>query len=282
MGTYKGNAGHLMQHWTLCELLDAAAQKHTPGLNYIDAHAMAPWATTRQPDRPNRDFDAVRVRLPGQKSVYEKAWHRLADQRVAGYPSSAAFVREVWKGDYSMLLCEIDPPTISAINNWLPGTRQQPNCKRAKLFPGNWRDRFERGLPSPADVGLPDNSLTLVSFDPNVCSRSPDPRNPRIRPWNLYPNDLEAAIRALNVIKGGILMLLSSYSSDGNNPQGAVIAAFDRILARDKFARKAKVRLNGHMMSLVYGRNVEWADKLAGLPGRFSDWMQKVGRRQRA
>ena len=29
MGTYKGNAGHLMQHWTLCELLTAAKRRHT-------------------------------------------------------------------------------------------------------------------------------------------------------------------------------------------------------------------------------------------------------------
>ena len=39
MGTYMGNVGHFMQHWTLCETL-AAAQKHYSGLNYIDAHAM--------------------------------------------------------------------------------------------------------------------------------------------------------------------------------------------------------------------------------------------------
>ena len=44
MSTYMGNAGHLMQHWTLCKVL-SIANNHVTGLNYIDAHAMAPWAT---------------------------------------------------------------------------------------------------------------------------------------------------------------------------------------------------------------------------------------------
>ena len=102
MGTYMGNVGHLIQHWTLCELLAAANRYDTPGLNYIDAHAMAPWATTPKELKP--EFSRVRNALPGQRSVCEEAWHRLSDQRDPGYPSSGAFVREVWEGAYSLLL----------------------------------------------------------------------------------------------------------------------------------------------------------------------------------
>ena len=42
---------------------------------------------------------------------------------------------------------------------------------------------------------------------------------------NLYPQDLDAALRALNQIRGGVLIQLSTYSADGGNPQGAVIAS---------------------------------------------------------
>ena len=279
MATYKGNVGHLMQHWTLCELL-AIAQKHdTSGLNYIDAHAMAPWATT--PTDLDERFKKCRDALPGQGSAYERAWKNLADQRVAGYPSSAALVREVWKGDYSLLLCEIDPSTINAINNWLPGIRQQPNCTCAKLFEGDWRDRFKQGLPGPADVGLPGDSLTLVSFDPNVCSRSPDRRNPKIRPWNLYPIDLKFVLCELHGLESGVLIQLSTYTANGNNPQEAVIDSVDYTLTSGGFHLQAKVRpltVEGQphegMMSLVYERNVAWAAELAGLPDRFEEWLR--------
>ena len=88
MTTYKGNTGNLVQHWTLCELLDIAG-KHTSRLNFIDAHAMAPLARERTSSDPK--FSRVQEGLPGQKSAYEKAWRRLA-LHGEGYPNSAAFV----------------------------------------------------------------------------------------------------------------------------------------------------------------------------------------------
>ena len=49
MGTYMGNVGHFMQHWTLCETLAEHCPKsvHYSGLNYIDAHAMGDRRTTQ-------------------------------------------------------------------------------------------------------------------------------------------------------------------------------------------------------------------------------------------
>ena len=274
MATYKGNIGHLMQHWTLCEVLKTAQKHKTRGLNYIDAHGMAPWATT--PTDLQHGFTRVRDNLPGQKSTYENAWHRLASQREAGYPNSAAFVREVWQGAYSMLLCEIDHSTAESIRHWPPTLHGQ-----VTLFEGNWRDRFrcEKGLPSPSDVGLPDDSLTLVSFDPNTCgAKSPQKINPR-NP-NIYPVDLELALRALRDISGGILIQLCAYNPRSNNPQDEVIASFDAILNPKGFHRRAKVRPlttrgqpHKKMMSLVYAKNVACAfsDELAELPRRFAN-----------
>ena len=114
MSTYKGNAGNLMQHWTLCELL-VTAGKHAAGLSFTDAHAMAPLALERIDGNPG--FSRVQAGLLGQKSAYEQAWHHLAPN--GGYPNSAAFVKEVWNGDFSLLLCETDHSTIGELAPWL-------------------------------------------------------------------------------------------------------------------------------------------------------------------
>jgi len=279
MATYKGNVGHLMQHWTLCEVL-TAAQKHTSGLNFIDAHAMAPWATIC-PDGHDRAFQGAWNALPGSCSVYELAWQRLAPHPSNGYPNSAAFVRQVWgenlEKEYSLLLCENDPATINAINKWLPDTRQQPNCACAKLFPDDWKDRFGRGLPGPADVGLPDDSITMVTFDPYLYSLGPQ------KPGNLYPEDLERVLCALSSIDGGILIQLSSYSTARvKNAQEAVIDSIDSILLKtDEFQRVAAVKVNRQMMSLVYVRGLKWSEDLEELSGRFEEWMRPIYRRRR-
>ena len=270
MCSYRGNVGHLMQHWTLCEMLTVASNC-VAGLNYIDAHAMAPWATIRT--GPSREFDYVRDRLPGEGSAYERAWHRIKNLHLTeGYPSSAAFVREVWKNDYSLLLCDRHQATADKIDEWLSKVRQETNCKMTEPFRGDWRDRFEKGLPGPTDVDLPGDSLTLVSFDPNVCSRSLHRRNPIDSPWNLYPQDLKLALSALSAVKSGILIQLSTYSVNGNNPQNAVIESADGILTPCGFQRVAVVRVHRSMMSLVYARHVEWGNKLWGLSEGFDKW----------
>ncbi len=191
---YMGNVGHLMQHWTLCELLDIAG-KHTSALSFIDAHAMAPWAT-RWAVPVDSQFDQVRGRLENQpQSTYERAWHRLVQNEAEeGYPNSAAFVRGVWKGDFSMLLCETDQETITEIKTWLEGVRGLEKCKRAELFPDDWQDgfqgRFGEGLPSAYQLGLADGALTLVvSFDPDRYDRHWERHRENSR--RLYPQDIE-------------------------------------------------------------------------------------------
>ncbi len=260
MCTYKGNAGHLMQHWTLCELLDIAGKNDTPGLNFIDAHAMAPLARRRDPNPgySGPRFDRVRGNLPGG-SVYEQAWHNL-DPNGVGYPNSAAFVREVWEGQVSMLLCETDPATAAALRIWAQ------DHAGVEIAEGDWRDRF--------GMELPNGSLTFVSFDPDrydMRRLDADMRNPR----HLYPGDLELTLRALDSVKGGVLIQLSTYSRGrrNENPQPAVIASVDAILVGGGFKRAAVVRYDGNMMSLVYAHNVSWWAELANLPDRFTAWL---------
>ena len=265
MPTYKGNAGHLMQHWTLCELL-VTANKHTAGLNYIDAHAMAPLATEWQVQ--DELFDYVKNSSPSSgESAYELAWRQLAPRD--GYPNSAAFVEQVWKGDFSMLLCEIDRATCAEIEPWLQRVDDPDSCKATELFCGDWLSRFKKGLPSPADVGLADGSLTLVLFDPDMYNRNWRPRNSR----NIYPEDLETAMCKMDRLDGGVLIQLSTYNVNDNNPQGAVISSVNQIMVANDFQLLAVVPLDKRMMTLVYTRNVSWAYELADLPDRFDKWL---------
>lgn len=200
--------------------------------------------------------------MSNQGSIYEQAWHSLANQhQQIGYPSSAAFVRQIWNGPYSMLLCENDPGTAAEIAQWIrPGV----DC----LFRDDWAVRFAQPLLSLDDVGLPPGSLTLISFDPDMYNRHHHIRNPR----NLYQGDLGATVRALNRVEGPTIIQLSTYSANDDNPQEAVISSVNAVLYIGGFTLAAVVRVDGNMMSLVYARNVEWSTELAGLPGRFKQW----------
>ena len=272
MGTYKGNVGNLMQHWTLCEVLQIA-NTHTAGLSFIDSYAMAPWAVVCT--KLDKIFESVRNYLPGKGSAYEQAWHSLFQrQQQTGYPNSSAVVREVWKHNYSFILCEKDCRTADEIKDWLPEACESPRCNEAELFRGDWRERFVDGLPNPSATGLPPGSLTMISFDPTKYSSkdSPDSRGAT----NLYRTDLGLTLYALGVVTGPIVIQLSTYTADGNNPQNKVIESVNSVLTRGQFQQAAVVREDENMMSLVYTREVDWAEDLAGLPDRFAEWRSQI------
>ena len=250
------------------------AGKHTSGLNFIDAHAMAPWATER--DVWDVRFNHVRDHLPGQRSTYERAWHRLAQNRdQQGYPNSAAFVNEIWEGEFSLLLCETDGRTIKEIDGWLPSVRGLERCKSARLFEGDWRKRFDRELPNPIEVNLPADALTLVSFDPDRYDRHQEQYGKSGYKRRLYPQDIERTLRAMSSLEGGILIQLSTYATSGDNPQEDVVASVNAIMERRRFRRYAIVKANNRMMSLAYGRDVPWWTELKDLGDCFNEWLKK-------
>lgn len=281
MGTYKGNKGNLMQHWTLCEVLEIAKGQGVTQLNYVDAHAMAPLATKRTSS--DTVFDRVRDALPGQKSVYEKAWHVLTSGRDS-YPNSANFVTQVWQGDYSLLLCETNTATASKIRPWLDDVRRSTRCKHAELFECDWRQQFKQGLPTPSDVGLGGNALTYISFDPYMISKSH--AQFMKNPGSLYPQDLDNIGQATGHITGGVLLQLSTYTTNGGNSQGVVIQVVDSGLKGYGFERVARTRVKGeranamgYMMSLIYAREADWARKELGcLEENFSNWRNQAKR----
>ncbi len=271
MGTYMGNVGNLMQHWTLCEILNVA-NKHICGLNYIDAHAMAPLAANpKNPNRVEDRFARVQGNLPGQDSVYERAWYRLVQGQGPVYPSSAAFVQQIWDGPCALLLCENHAETANEIRRDLP---------EAELHEGDWRERFEDPLRNP----LPNptkGSLTLVSFDPDKYDRHPRANRNIMGHRNLYPKDLELVMKALEGVDGATLLQVSTYSQGGGNPQEEVRASINEILCPNGFTLAAVVRAKVGMMSLVYARGVDWAAELAGLPDGFTNWLGVVERMRR-
>ena len=75
---------------------------------------------------------------------------------------------------------------------------------------------------------------------------------------------------------GPVVVQLSTYSANGKNPQNKVIESVNSALTPGRFQQAAVIRVNGSMMSLVYTREVEWADDLAGLPARFAEWQRQT------
>ena len=278
MGTYKGNKGNLMQHWTLCEVL-SVANRHHSALNYIDAHAMAPLAMTRTDD--DVVFDRVRNALPNGTSIYEKTWYDLV-RGGNSYPSSANLVTKVWAGSFSLLLCEIRRTTADEIEHWLGDVCSLRGYCLADLDRGDWRNQFKQGLPSPTDVGLGHDALTLISFDPYTIGVSLNKDLPEKKQGNMYPQDLALVANAVEKVEGGVLLQLSTYSANvgilrqGANSQVMVTAMIDNILGQAGFKLAAKTRPDGNMMSLIYARDIPWADDLAKLGVQFTEWYQRV------
>ena len=248
MPAYKGNKGNLLQHWVLCELV-SVARRHVSRLQFIDAHAMAPMAdrrTATDKKDKGRVFDSVRDHLPGQPerdSSYERAWRELVPRGEAAYPNSASFVNRLWTGSVYMLLCERDKETVQEFRDWA-GSR--PDVEVAS---GDWQSRFGEGLPESGE-------LTLVSFDPYMFSRRCEPKRPKI--GNMYPEDLDLVVQAMREMQKGVMLQLSTYSTNDSNSQTDVEQCIRDRLHGGGFEQVATVRAGGDMMSVVFARGVAW------------------------
>jgi hypothetical protein len=266
---YRGNVGNLLQHWVLCEILEAC-RSYAGELAFIDAHSMSPFAKERSPklDHSARLFDSVRDRLPGAQSPYEQAWHKLklAALPAIGYPNSAAFLTSLWTGSYSLFLCETDSPTAQELDAWVKVARRSPKCVYARVFKKDWRFRFRQGLPVLGD-------LVFFSFDPDMFSRnSVRNRNPR----HMYREDLECFATAIQPISQSLVVQLSTYSAQNDNSQPDVIDVVRSSLKDSGLEIVATARADGNMMSLVLARGIEWSDSLRSFGARFDSWLELV------
>ncbi len=105
------------------------------------------------------------------------------------------------------------------------------------VFDGDWRLRFNRELPVSAD-------LVFFSFDPYMISHVPVGCP---KPANIYPDDLDLLAAAVARIPTGIVVQLSTYSTQNGNSQ-------------DEATRE--VQPNLQMMSLVLTRGLPWTGAL--------------------
>ncbi|MEP7113883.1 MAG: hypothetical protein ABI862_11495 [Ilumatobacteraceae bacterium] len=268
MPTFKGNKGNLLQHWVLCELVLMLREQTPPGarLVVVDAHAMSPFAT-RSPDVAANVFDAVRARLPGQESAYERTWLDMVGQldgRRVEYPTTAMFVRRLWPGPLNMVLCDVDETTIADIRYW---KKDVPDSDAIEPFWGDWRDRLRRECA--------DAAATLVSFDPYMIL----PENASaVKPGIMYLADLVRAAAALSHIPNGpVVVQLSTYSAQ-NATQDDVREVVEWIMRAVGFELVATIRAGRDsldMMSMVLTRGLH--GRPDHLNERFNTWLEGVG-----
>lgn len=272
MPKYRGNVGNLLQHWVLCEILEGC-RNQAARLTFIDAYAMAPFATERpKVDHSAKLFDSVRDSLPGQNTPYEQSWRALslAAPHRYGYPNSAAFLTDRWPSEYSLLLCENDLATVQELKLWSNEVRRLPKCVAIEISEGDWRARFRQGISVQGD-------LVLFSFDPYMINRNPVKQ---MDPSNIYRSDIEYIVAVANRIPQGVVVQISTYSANGDNSQKDVIAMVDTAIGSSDLEIVATVRADGQMMSLVLARAVEWSDSLRSLESRFEFWLALVRSQQ--
>ena len=266
MPTFRGNVGNLLQHWVLCEVL-SACQNRYQRLRFIDAYSMAPFAD----QRPKLDasaplFDKVCRRLPGEQSLYERAWLKLAPN-THEYPNSASFVTAAWRGRYSMVLCESDPATIQQLERWARIAGQFPGCEGIEIASGDWRGHLRGPLLTSAD-------LLFLSFDPYMFDRHGSGRNP----GNMDPADLDRLSNVLDGVPGSVVVQISTYSANNDNAQDNVREVIASRLEEGGLQEAALIRADGNMMSLVFKRGVEGGAAIQSLSTRFEAWLSSFRR----
>lgn len=261
MPTYKGNRGNLLQHWVLTELtllLTRQFDVSTTELSLVDAHAMSPYATRQANSGQTwRDFDTVRSRLPGVGSPYESAWAELINTPGVEYPTSAMFVSHLWSGPHRMVLCEIDPQTADDISRW---SLTLPETSQVEVSRQDWRKRLRSDLPRSA--------ACIVSFDPYMILSENAP-NPT--PGNMYLADIvKVAASIIDLQAGTLIVQMSTYNAQGH-PQETVVPIVQWLMAAVGLELLDVVKADGHMMSIVLGRNL--VRRPEGLHDRFVGWL---------
>jgi hypothetical protein len=261
MPTYKGNRGNLLQHWLLCELLTFLKGQvpQTTCLAFIDAYAMSPYATRdSSPGPTSSDFEVVRKLLPGRNSTFEQTWKDLSGVPRVEYPTSAMFASQLWPGPLHMVLCEKDEASAEQIIEW---RATLPSNTQVEVHGGDWRPRFRRDFPR--------SQACLVSFDPYVIVRE----NPaETKAGNMYLCDLiRAASAILEIRSGPLLVQLSTYDARSNS-HDEVLETVRWIMAAAGLSLIADVRADGHMMSMVFGRN--FVQEPTALDEAFRRWLR--------
>jgi hypothetical protein len=117
--------------------------------------------------------------------------------------------------------------------------------------------------------------MVLISFDPYMYEKNPDlaTNNPGI----MYPQDLCLVVEAIREVPCPIVIQLSTYSANNNNPQDLVENSVRSILEPCGYHVAALIRADDAMMSFVLIRDADGLRKgFADLPNRFKVWLCSI------
>lgn len=263
---FKANRGNLMQHWTFCELLTMLRSVNdATDLHYVDAHSMAPWSRPEPRTNQTRHiFNRAAGRLDGSGSNYEVAWYSVSLNPALLYPSSAAFIRGLWKKKISYSLCEIDRAKAGMIAEWGSSVVMDENCIGFQINCREWQVE----LPIRHRAGL-----HLIQFDPYGFRSQPPQGDPNC--GMMYPSDLQSLITQTQGIER-IAVMMSFYDSRNGNTADIVEKATTSIMKNGGYQLLWDVRADNATLSLVYVRGIRQPNRFIDTPQRWISWRDEL------
>lgn len=287
MGTFKANVGNLMQHWTFCETLGAIEEtSQRPDLFFLCTHSMAPGS---QPGPRNSNpvlhqhFDRVLQRTFGGNAdgcAYAQAWRALSGPAGLPYPSSAAFAVNRWRGGLSLWLCENSAPVAAEISNWWNRDDFPRNLLGRRIHERGWQACFQRpqqGRQQEERELLVERAsqckIAFIECDPDMVITQEGTRrdNPRI----IYYEDVFTIAQLATELDIPVVIQISSYSTQFNNPPEQVRDVVSRVMDENGFALRASVAVENTMTSLIYSNGPTlWNDAPEHLSASFNDWLR--------
>lgn len=276
MGLCKGNRGNLMQHWTLAEVFKLL-KGHCRNLHIVTTHSMAPWAIPERVEQEKlcrRVFRAAGKRLTNHPNptAYESAWKLLSVFSGLPYPSTAAFVTQLWAAkQISISLCEFDSKTADEIEGWLSGEEPQRHFSHKVLLRGDWR----ASIQSPHSWNDSGTDCLYVEMDPMRYDASRKPPRETTQPNNLYPEDLELLCQNMPRDAEKVVLQISSFNTQNNNmPLDTQLDSMSSILSSNGFALQGQTRVGMQMASFVFSKGVPLG--CGDLNERFVTWLGEI------
>jgi len=173
-----------------------------------------------------------------------------------------------WKGDLSLLLCEVDNSVANEIAAWLSLPEVSRKISPKLLFRGDWRAKFRKNpfLNWAGDV-------LFVELDPMRFEHNPPEQCSRDNRAVFYREDWEVVLTALQHVKTPCVIQFSTFSANNNNPHRITEPIITENLVNAGFQKYARVEADGNMMSLVYARGVDLWVNTESLHDRFLFWL---------
>ncbi|MAX39915.1 MAG: hypothetical protein CME33_25510 [Gimesia sp.] len=166
-----------------------------------------------------------------------------------------------------MLLCETNEYIATEIGAWLELPETISRLNKSHLHEDDWR----LGIRNDLLLNF-DSDLIFAEFDPmRFEHHGPDACNRQDRAV-MYPEDLDVISTAFAEIEKPIILQISSYSANNNNPHRVVEQVITQRLNNSGFALHGRIEADGNMISLVYVRGISLWKSQEALSERFISW----------